>query len=145
MKSLVATRKNLMYVFLCSLIVQILLFFISSLLDITSYKNLTGLTTNILKIYSTHIAVIFSSFCIPKQKNIIVSSKTYYLSLTLALFWNMLLLLRTITYFIDTTFLNNSQDTVNNVIVFHKDVSELSSFVIVGLIAYFFQSKEDQE
>lgn len=142
MKSLFETRRNLLFTFLFSLILQILLFYMLAIADIVPYASLANLSTNILKIYSTHLALIFSSFIFSDSRKIKVSSKLYYLSMTVALFWNILLISRTLIFLIDATFLSN-RDKLAYVIAFHNEVSELSSFVIVGLIAYFFQSKEE--
>jgi hypothetical protein len=144
MKDLISTRKILLYVFLISLIGQILIFFIQAISDTIPFSSLTDLTTNILKIYSSHLAVIISSFIFSTKKKVYVPSTIFYVSLTLAIFWNALLVIRTVAFFIDITFSDNSRDKIDYVMSFQKEVSEISSFIVIGLMAYFFQSKEEK-
>lgn len=140
MKLFTITRTTLLYIFIVTMVLQIFLFSISAIKDTISYEILTTLAINLLKVYAVHLSVIASTYFFNvKNSTLSISLSLHWTAIILVAIWNAFLLFRSLIFFYEVNYASNMRDTVENLLQFHNLVADVSSFLIVGLISYFFQ------
>jgi hypothetical protein len=86
----------------------------------------------ILSIYSVPLAAILGGIFAQRKKISGASAGECWAALTVAAFWNLLLLWRTFAL------LFSEHDTISDLMKYLESISSAASFLIVGVLAYFF-------
>lgn len=94
--------------------------------------ELRKLLLKILSIYSIPLAAILGGIFAQMRKSSGASAGECWAALMLAAFWNLLVLWRTFA------FLFSEDDSISDLIKYLKSISSAASFLIVGVLAYFF-------
>jgi hypothetical protein len=126
-------------VFIGFLILQLVMAFILRQKDIIYQDNFTKLLIQILQVYSVHVAVIFTvgSYQQTQSENS-VNLSTFVMALVLSLMWNVLISIGLIQLLTDTS------DNFLQLTGYLKDISGYSSFLIAGVLGYFFARTKSQ-
>jgi hypothetical protein len=133
------TRARAMIVstFVAGLVLQLLAFTLTYLKGEISPKDIGILTAKLLGIYSVQMAVILGGiFGQHKSPRRIVLSLPFRIAFVLSLLWNLLLLWRSVSFYFA------ANDQTLDLMSYLDIVSGISSFLVVGALAYFF-AKQD--
>jgi hypothetical protein len=129
-------RMTLTGIFIVGLLVQIIAVVVTRLNDEIRDSELVTLLGKLLTIYSIHLAVIIGA--VFGQRKLPARAKnppSFLLATTLATVWNLLLVWRTLAF----TFAD--RDSVTAVTAYLDTISGASSFLVVGVLAYYFSNK----
>ena len=128
----------LFLVFFAGIIIQVVLAFLFYLNGHIYSDDLLAILLNTLKVYSVHLAIIFSGtlFKQMEEKQQKIDPKVLWISLLLGGGWNALLIcIMAVMFFIHP--IANYTDFTN----FQTKVSDGSAFLITGILSYFFVAK----
>lgn len=126
------TRLHLLLIFFIALVINLACFFICFFKDIIYQDDLTLLVTETLRLYSVHLAIILSTLFLDVSKNMIVDKSLYLVCISIVVFWNLLLFARVLI------FLVSKMDDPADLLKYLNTVSASSSFLVAGILAYFF-------
>lgn len=122
----------ILWIFVGSLICCIVLLFLAKFREILFDDSFISLIEKTLAIYSVHLSVILATGFIDNEKNSnIVHNPLFVTSVVLSLVWNIIIIVR-IALFVF------GKDDVPLVLNFLDNVPGNSSFIVTGVIAYFF-------
>ncbi len=129
-------RQIIILIFLVSLLLNLILAFTKKG-DIWP-ESFPKLIITILGVYSVHIAVIFANVFFTKPSKALLNVNLFIMACLISAIWNALLLIRLFQFAIakegdDVTFVMNYLNTV----------SLAGSFMLVGILTYFF-AKENK-
>ncbi|MDR6943789.1 hypothetical protein [Mucilaginibacter pocheonensis] len=125
-------------VFLTAVILQIGMAYVTFLQGKIYADELGEILISFIKIYSIHISILFtgSFFTHLENKEKKISSKILWVSLTLVCLWNAILIT---SCFILTQV--SPPASYKGVIDFQEKIASASSFLITGILSYFFITK----
>ncbi|SDX00937.1 hypothetical protein SAMN05444410_10824 [Hydrobacter penzbergensis] len=135
-----AAKKTLLFVFVGSLCLCSILFTIARIEDLVKDSNYQKALTQLLKIYSVPLGCIIAGFFISEKKNgPFLNKQAFTVAIVLCSIWNLLIIGRAMIYIVN---IFSSSDDISDVIVFIKDIPEVGSFLISGLLTYLFGKNE---
>lgn len=124
-------RLYLFTIFLSGLLIQV-----AAAISVGSKmwpEELEALLLKLLAIYSVHLTVIIGAMlATPKGRTRKLPAGMVSTAFALTLFWNCLLLWRSLS------FAFAERDSVNDLVRYLDRVSSASSFLVTGLLAFFF-------
>lgn len=96
-------------------------------------EDLLSLVLKLFAVYSVHLTVILGGiFAQPQGPLEDPPPALAWTAITLALFWNLLLLWRSLSFALAT------QDSVSELVKYLEGVSSSGSFLVTGTLAFFF-------
>lgn len=125
-------------IFFGSILLQII-FGLKLLTDGKLYSDqLSDFFINIMKIYSVHVSILFagSFFKQLEDKVRMIDPTVFWISVSISAVWNGILIGSSLIMFFIAPV-----DDYHTVLDFQNKVAESSSFLITGLLSYFFVSK----
>jgi hypothetical protein len=124
-------RFGLMGIFLVSLMLQLIAFFLTR--NKMWPEELVPLVLKLLGIYSVQLGVILGGiFAQPKAPLAEPPSGLAWTAFVLVAMWNLLLAWRSISFSVA------AQDSVTDVIKYLDSIASSSSFLVAGVLAFFF-------
>lgn len=99
-------------------------------------NNQTKLLSKLLSVYAVHLAIIIGGiFSQQLDQSQQISAAAFWFALALAVIWNLLLMLR----FISFTF--SRDDSVTHLLTYITTIASASSFLVAAAIAFFFTKR----
>lgn len=131
-----SVRLWLLSLFVASLILHFVVFAYTYLAEAIYAEDLQSLTLEILAIYSIPLGVILGAFFGQgDQRDTKVVPSAFYVAFALSVVWNGLLFARTLVFGFA------KEDFVGDLVTFLQSTSAASSFLIAGVLAFFFSKK----
>lgn len=134
--SLTRARAFIVATFLAGLVLQLLAVSLTYVRSEIGAKDLLDLIIKLLSVYSVPLAVILGGVFGDLKTAGRASRLPFWLAFILSLLWNLLLLWRSIAFFLAT------DDRASRLLGYLDAVSAASSFLVAGALAYFFTAKK---
>lgn len=131
----------ILWIFLFGLVSSLSMGFLIKAEDIMREDNINLFFKKIFSVYSVQLSVILATSFIDTVKDSTEISKPLYVSaLLLSILWNLIILIR-IFLFIYSDFTMGSDDA-QYLLTFLEDIPSYASFLVAGVLAYFFSKKD---
>jgi hypothetical protein len=130
-----AVRLRLLLLFVGSLVLHFCICACSYLKGMMYAEDFESLTLQILAIYSIPLGVILGAFFAQGKLPVPSGSSAFHAAFVLSFLWNALLIVRSLI------FLFGKEDFVGDFTSFLQKASAASSFLIAGVLSFFFAKK----
>lgn len=127
-------KLSIIAIFLVFLTINIIICFIIK--ETVWPDKFNKLLIIVLQAYSVHAAVIFASSFKNNDDQQIVPKSTFFLAASLSVIWNLILCIRMLF------FVCSQDDQIQQLFTFLQDVSAGSSFLLAGMLAFFFNNSK---
>lgn len=140
-------RTALVVLFVCALVVQVSAVVLTYSKGLITDNDLVNVLLKLLAIYGVHLTVIIGGIVAQAQDNKVkprpqgVPSTAFWVALTLASLWNLLLVWRSVKFGL-AAYDENSEDNVELLTNFIEKIAAGGSFLVAGFLTFFFAKRE---
>jgi hypothetical protein len=130
-------RRLLAGTFVISLVIEFTIIFVILLLGAIGTDDVLRIDTQLLSIYSVHFAVIIGFQFKHNKADPEPAVDNVWLAFALVALWNLLIIFRFAEFLIAAAD-NGRNDTVRSLIDYTDGIARAGSFLVVGVLAFFF-------